>query len=761
MIRNFCKKNENYIIAIIITILTFLVFWGQWMYSDVVTFAKSGDQHQLCFSSFNKLGDLLSRGILYGIDSGSSNGATDFFLRGQIPVRYLPIMLFALVGHFTNSRIIYLFFWGLHMFVAMIFALKLSREIFCLPKYISILFATSCTSLFCFEMWYSSHAIISFLVIPLMYFAIKSINSSKWIDSFWYSILYVLGFTAGYITLSVELVGIVICFALFYGKLYRTDLNIKDVIVRVLRPVFIAGIIVLLYYLGVLTYLKMIVRAGSYDLADALAMNLNVMNLLKVVFHSFNGIDATEQLPIITIGTLWTIVLFVFSFSKRVDNINGKNSIFIKYCIGINLILFIVSFGATTPLGAWFYSTLPILGQTHLTIRYMMVTIPMMYLAFCILLNDSSLGCIGENEKKIYKISSFVILVGSLILCFVFSNIVCDTFDVEKLILELIITGIVLYYVSKEGWTSKKVLLLWSTTMFLIAVDTFYNFENVTRYSGEVNSSSLVYDEANQEIFQSYLSSLDKKEIYRFAHLDSTREVTFYIPGNYEWFGLNNENLSNYIGMDVHTCLPEDYRASFGWFDRIDWAYLYNTRADFIVADEGAIDKNIEQMQVCVDWDQSNVILNNIYRICKLKKYIPSYYTGGEYYQEDVTDNVLDNGFFYCPYLTQENILEFDTDRSTYFTLKVNSGGKNDIAFLSYPNADFVYFVDGQKIEPIIYQMQSYIPIEAGVHEIKIEYKNVFDIWGNYVMLAYYIIYIFAVVAFLIMKKVGKEKNHE
>lgn len=329
------------------------------------------------------------------------------------------------------------------------------------------------------------------------------------------------------------------------------------------------------------------------------------------------------------------------------------------------------------------------------------------------------------------------------------------------MILELIITGIVLYYVSKEGWTSKKVLLLWSTTMFLIAVDTFYDFENVTQYSGEVNSSSLVYDEANQEIFQSYLSSLDKKEIYRFAHLDSTREVTFYIPGNYEWFGLNNENLSNYIGMDVHTCLPEDYRASFGWFDRIDWAYLYNTRADFIVADEGAIDKNIEQMQVCVDWDQSNVILNNIYHICKLKKYIPSYYTGGEYYQEDVTDNVLDNGFFYCPYLTQENILEFDTDRSTYFTLKVNSGEKNDIAFLSYPNADFVYFVDGQKIEPIMYQMQSYIPIEAGVHEIKIEYKNVFDIWGNYVMLAYYIIYIFAVVAFLIMKKVGKEKNHE
>ena len=321
---------------------------------------------------------------------------------------------------------------------------------------------------------------------------------------------YVLGFTAGYVTLAVALVGCILVFALVYGSIYKKELSLKELIVRLCGPVFIAGITVLFYYLSVLIYLKKIVKAGSYVLADAVGMKTNVINLLKVIFHSFNGVDVIEQLPIITIGTIWTIVLLVIVFSKKRSEIRKSNVSFSKFCIGINVVMFIVSMGTNTPMGVWFYSILPILGQTHLTIRYLMITIPMLYLAFCILLNDAfSEKC--EHENNAYRIFSIVLLGISFVLCLIFASVPYNAFDEEKLILELVVTGIVVYIVAKEGWKSTKVLIVWSIVMCFIGIDIFYNNENVVEYSGNINTKSLVYDQYNQEQFQDYLSSLDEK----------------------------------------------------------------------------------------------------------------------------------------------------------------------------------------------------------------------------------------------------------
>lgn len=728
-------KSFALVTAMIVVLFTFLVFWGQKVYSDVVTFAKYGDQMQLCYSSFIKLGRNLHDGIFLGVDYGSSNGATEFFLRGQIPVRYLPIMLMAYLGSYIGYGIAYLLVYMIHLWVALYFAQRMAVKYFSLSRSEGVLFAASCMPVLCHEMWYSSHAIISFLVIPLFYFLLWC--REKCPKKYWglLPMPTVIAFSAGYITLALSLVVAVWFMAVLYVFFIDENTDKKNRIFRVTAPVVAGGMIVLLYYFAVLIYIKKTVNAGSYCLADAVAMKLNVENFAKIVLYSFNGVDGIEQLPIITIGIIWVLCLISIIACKKRDVLKNGKAIFCKIAIGINLLLLLVSCGTNTPLGVWFYSVFPIIGQTHLPIRYMMITLPFLFLAFTILYQTLS-GEEGKDNKRYYVI--FWICMGiAFALCFIFAATNNNLVAEEKLILEILVLGICSYFIYKYGWKNKKVIFVWSVYMIFIGVDIFYSAEHVTAYQGDVSVSSLMYSDDNKQTLNEYIESIDKKGVYRFIHLDSTQPVTTYIPGNYEWFNTTDYNITNYIGMDIHTCLPEEYRQRFYWFNIVDWTYLMNTRADFVVADQESIDEN-EIMSSIVDWSESNKYLNNIYRICTLKKYVPTYYTNGELYVEDFADNVMDNGYFYCPYLTNEDVKYFDTDNATYYEIVITAYDDEDVAFLLYPNRHYKYYVDGIEVEPTIHDMQAYIKISAGTHSLTIKYDNKLDLLANGIMFGYY-----------------------
>ena len=64
------EKNKNrkeigieMLFATICTVLFFSIYLGQYLFSDVVTFAKNGDQDKLCFAAFAKLCQMFT-GIL-------------------------------------------------------------------------------------------------------------------------------------------------------------------------------------------------------------------------------------------------------------------------------------------------------------------------------------------------------------------------------------------------------------------------------------------------------------------------------------------------------------------------------------------------------------------------------------------------------------------------------------------------------------------------------------------------------------------------
>ena len=91
------KFGYELTVAIVMTLAVFSVFVGQKLFSDIVTFARGDDQLRLCYAAFLKIGEIVANGENFiGIDSGSFNGATEFFC---VPICLVLIYRFCLLEH--------------------------------------------------------------------------------------------------------------------------------------------------------------------------------------------------------------------------------------------------------------------------------------------------------------------------------------------------------------------------------------------------------------------------------------------------------------------------------------------------------------------------------------------------------------------------------------------------------------------------------------------------------------------------------------
>ena len=115
-----------------------------------------------------------------------------------------------------------------------------------------------------------------------------------------------------------------------------------------------------------------------------------------------------------------------------------------------------------------------------------------------------------------------------------------------------------------------------------------------------------------------------------------------------------------------------------------------------------------------------------------------------------------DNGYFYCPDLTASDVMSFETDESTFFALELNAKEGKDVAFLLYPNRNFVYYIDGEVVEPTMHEMQVFISVPAGDHKIEVKYENTAIHMSIIVQVCYYVVICAAFVIFLFISKIRK-----
>ena len=79
-------KNNHIIISLLTSAIVVFLLWGifiaQYFLSDGVTFARNGDTARQTFPGFIKMGELLSNGIIDGVDVMIVNGSNTIHSNG-------------------------------------------------------------------------------------------------------------------------------------------------------------------------------------------------------------------------------------------------------------------------------------------------------------------------------------------------------------------------------------------------------------------------------------------------------------------------------------------------------------------------------------------------------------------------------------------------------------------------------------------------------------------------------------------------------
>lgn len=744
------QKLFAFLTALVVCVLIFSVFMGQILWSDILTFHKGGDDLQLCFPSLKKLAAYLQEGVFQGIDTDTFNGATEFFSRANLPQHYLPAVIIAYLMQFFPSRGIYLFLYFVQLFLCAYFSTRFTQRFFGMKNSTAFLFSCSWITVALYESWYFSFYLITTLMPVLLYFEFLLFETERirWKECILFSLPYVLSITSGYITLSVALALEIFAMTVGYGILFR-KLNVTDMLKRTVLPFAVGVGVCLPYCLKVFVYQKKVVQAPM-TMFDALYYKLNVLDLKAIFSSAFIRENPVEQTQLITLGMFWVFIIILFLCCHTIRKMNREERYVLRFGVGISVLFCMIALETALPFAAWFCSLVPVFGSMHLPLRYLMTILLLPYLGMSLALEH--LPQLIKN--KWIKIAAIVHLLMGCFLLFITPFFAESGGLMEKFLVEVFLMAIIFYFIYEYGLRNRITVICSGFFILLPGILYFYHANEIDVHISEFAARSIVYDHNEQEQLDVFISGLRPKDRYLYAAFDQVQFIPEFIPGNYGWYGYSKYRLSNYNGYENHLSVPKDYRDRFPQFSSIDWEYVADTRGDFIILDQELDSQNKDVLDRMADRSEENIVWDETHQIIKLKKFIPSYYTG-TCFVEDRADT-MDNGYFYCPDLFQEDLTGFQTDHATYYQASVHTSDNCMVAFLLYPNRNYKYYVNGAQVEPIIFNMQAYIPVNKGNNDIRVVYKNRMDSIKNMMFLCYYVAVLWCVI-YAAMIRITKE----
>ncbi len=747
--RRYNDKAFIFIVSALYTILLFSVFIHLHFSVGHNGLVLGGDGVKQINALFASAGTNIS--TLTGVDTFTFNGATQMYLRPNMPTCYVPFLFFSYLGQYISSDLSIVLLYALHMFVFLYFAQLLAREFFNLDRRFSVLFACVASIAPIMQRWYGSYFFISCLTMPLFYFSLKTIRERNIGKIFLYTIAYVLGFTSGYLPLSVTLCAVTFLFSLVYLFNFEPKSLRKQALPRMFAVALVAGLVVFLYYYQMFIYNKVIVNNESADaVQNTFYYVLNFHSLASFFTTAICSNEVYENIYAISVGLVWAF-LFILALSSGMLKKLPKGKRVFLYTIFVVFSLAVLGCsGLNLPFQTWLYALVPFVGSMHIVARYMMVIMPYFILASAYLIahfwEHDGFVSLGQRPGARYITPA---IVAAIALDFILgsSN---QVFVQNRLLIDL--SAVLLVWLLAKG----KSTLTWAAC-FVIIIGTISNPLMISLYADVTNadqfnltSTAVVYDEGALHTMDNFMNTLSEKELYHYVATDAGEDVPSYNLGNLGWYELLDHKISNYMGYEYHLCEPADYAQSFPWFTRFDWEYIANTRGDFAILPKQTYDVSTAETSQWIDYANESpaYILEGTYQIYPLLKYVPAHYNDGQLLLDDNPDS-LDNGYFYSPDLNQSDLLSFATDDALNFNATVNVTSPTELAFLLYANPHYEYLVDGQVITPDIDGMLAYIPLnETGVHTVSVHYNNPINNISLHIFAGYYALW--AVTALLL-----------
>lgn len=739
--KKWTEKQSAFLISLLLTLLALGFFLMKTVYTGDSGLFWVGDSKNLIGAAFYSATDCSAQD---GVDAYTFNGSTERFLRPNLPNFYIPFVLFCHLGSLIGLDYAMVLMYMAHLFVFSYYGQLLAMKYFQMKPRFAALSAVTASVAPLYALWYGPFFFASTLTLPLLYFTLETQEQQGAFCFVRCAFCYVLGFTTGYMPVSIMLCGLIFILSGCYAMLWSADGLKKQKLIKMLGVATLSGCVVILYYLQMLIYhSKVVANSAAGAISQTFAFSLQIQDLIGLFVRGMQ--PKIENHEMISIGLTFTVLIVPSAFLLSHNSFFHKQKKFFKICFALDLFFVLTCFGSSLPFTAWFYAFVPELGAMHLTSRYLFIAFPIVAICFgCIFQKMEETTCLIKLHKHRVKILLCSVAVLLMVLWF------GDQWEgmlYDRLVLEVACAGMAISWLSIRGTFCRTLcgFLMLSQLMLPIQYVLISNDYATEKSTYAVNSIAF-----HQEGIDHIDSFLDSKQLNKAAYKYVANEQYAQVPedliANLPWYHRTEHKLINYFGYEVHLSAPKDYLEKNSWFDNYDWQYLANTRADFAIlpyqtaefpASGDSTPYTREYYEQWIDFEHSDaLLLHQNYRIYWLKKYIPTHYTQGELILD--RSDVLDNGYFYAPNLNQEHILDFYTDDATEFTIRVNAVEATEMAFLLYPNRNYVYYVDGTPVDACIDNMQAYITIEEGEHTVSVRYENRINQFSLLVFISFY-----------------------
>jgi len=745
--KNWFKLHSIFVSSLLLTILLYGIFMVQGIFSETVTFAKGGDQLRHCFPAFSEISKMLGEGHLSGFTLGTLNGGFDTFQLGC----YLPMYFFAYLGNFLPVRFAYILFYAIHTFLLFYFGQKLSERYLQINELPSrLLLSFSFIHVHLWNSWFTAFSVMAALAIVGLYITLDCvhhpINLSAVLRC---AFVYLLIFTSGYTPYACILALLLLVFSLLHGFWMTPERPKKEILFRAFLPGFLGGLAAVPKLLQELLHTAHYGGQSVQTLYHATELPLHVRDLLGIFLNSYIDEGAIEQIGILYIGLPWVLLLPFFVQEKITKKMSSGEKKIFWFGIILNILIVLLSLGTVTPLAAWFYM-IPVFGQIHLPIRYLIVTLPFLFFSFTLAWKH-----IERGSDKLRKIlcCSVVLGAGNMLMLQIF-GIQQGVFQCDLLLYYAIWALVILCSSKQSGWRSRGTVSLLLAVLLLTAGKGFYDTHEV--YSNNINSRSIALEQEALDRLDNFIDRLPQSERHLFVELDALESVPGIVPGYLDWYPWHRHNVTNFLSYPLHgSVLYKEYGINnqIQWYNAFNWGYLLDARADFIILDQTVYDQDAEFFAQIIDPKTEPAWLTQSLYLYKLKKFVPTPYLDllgvsespsaeyqGTLYYEDQT-NGFDNGIFYSPQIRQDNVRSFMTDRRTYYQLDAELPEDCELLFLPYATPYLHFLMDDQEIEPRMensgHAQQALISVPAGRHIIRVEYVQPLDTIKWTVILAF------------------------
>jgi len=673
---------------------------------------------------------LVHKGVFWGIDFFAHNGASELYLRPNLP-GYHPLVLFLsaiLPTKFAPSSLIieYLILLAVPAFFCAFFTHRLATRFL---KFDGPL-ATFLTFGFAFSMqvvasfWYMPFALTAWAFPPALYAALAAGEAQNKRTSFLWALAPLAAYLSGYVPLALNALFLSAAAALF---LFREDilalkgkLRLKK-IGWILSPHLIATVVAVPYYLELirvnrLSEVAFNPGAGALDLV-AHHMAMPLVNLLHSIAWHAPLLGLRYEFDIF-LGIVPLLIVALFCFQKDVE-IPKERRLLAQTSLLLFLFYALAVLGAASPLSDLFYFFVPLFGSMHLYQRYLIAAQFFLVVFLAILLDHLATNRERRGVRRLTALMAFIVLAAAP-----FIGHKEAPFISEKLVFEFLLA--LLFLLSFNFFSRKGIIRAAALAMFLLSLLGLYSYRHGdTNNYRKRKAEQITYSVNTTANFADFVNSL-KPQASVLKYVDLVPHPLKYIPKNFPYFLAGQAKLASYYGYDWHLAAKWDYRKRFAvaaaddgtgnsWM-RPDWEWAIKTGARYVLFDATA-NGNDPLLSKYADLSDPS----RVYRTGEKNQYVFAPLRGAK----DKEPNTFDNGIVR---LTSANgkpeVTAFKTNYGNRIAFRLNAPEAAQMDFLYWPDKHLRLYIDGarQAWETGDDLFQARIP--AGDHKIEILYVN-------------------------------------